>query len=327
MDLEQHSTQALTAVPHVTTNIIFDSCQFNDTTVMVSNNEIAAALAAVGGTQSLGIEMRLATNATFNNCESNGCSLTLNVALTSGFPPLGTVTTSVQGFNIRFSNNVTFTNCGSSGLHFQNNGGVGVREFTDGIVLTNVNGFNISNCHSYGNTNGYNAESAPSVIPSQLVVEGFDFSSSQNGVVADCTSSGHNQAAANPAEGQFSLVAGFNSHFFECTTCTAIEFRRCAANGNVDTGGFDGFAFGFSTREPQFAGTASGTDSGTYVFESCIAESNTTRSTIQIQDAGFDIFNLVNSKIINCFAEGNNIGINVSDFTASPPATNDIWKR
>ena len=107
------------AVPHLTTNIIFDSCQFNDTTVIVSNPEIAAALVANGGTQSLGIEMRLATNVTFNNCESNGCSLTLNTQLDIRVPSYyGTVTTSVQGFNIRFCNNATFANCSSSGLTF-----------------------------------------------------------------------------------------------------------------------------------------------------------------------------------------------------------------
>ena len=61
-------------------------------------------------------------------------------------------------------------------------------------------------------------------------------------------------------------------------------------------------------------------DSSIYVFESCIAESNTTN---YVTGYGFDIFNLTDSKIINCFAEGNNIGINVSDFTL-PPATNEF---
>ena len=104
-------------------------------------------------------------------------------------------------------------------------------------------------------------------------------------------------------------------------------FRRCVATGNVDTGTFHSrltlwrrLAFGFSTREPQFAGTPTGPNSGPYVFESCIAESNTTNYGTGY---GFDIFNLADSKIINCIANSNNIGINVSDFTL-PPATNNL---
>ena len=54
------------------------------------------------------------------------------------------------------------------------------------------------------------------------------------------------------------MVAGFNTHFFRCSDCGPAVFRRCVASGNMDTGHFDGLAFGFCTREPQFAGTSLG---------------------------------------------------------------------
>ena len=314
-----------------TTNILFDSCQFNDNSVTLSDQAIADFLATHGGAISQGIEMTNATNVTFNNCEAHGSSLTLNVSLSpEGFPPVTAfITTEVFGFLINFSFNLTMTNCSSSGLTFQNNSKVGARNFTESFEIKFANKFYLSNCHAYGNTNSYNDASTPSPTnPSLLVVEGFDFESSQNGVVEDCTSGGHTQAAANPVEGQFSFAAGFNAHIAFCANCYTIVFRRCVATGNVDTGTFlsvdlpfgGGSAFGFCTREPQFAGTSTGPNSSIYVFESCIAESNTTNYGTGY---GFDIFNLTDSKIINCFAEGNNIGINVSDFTL-PPATNEF---
>ena len=54
------------------------------------------------------------------------------------------------------------------------------------------------------------------------------------------------------------------------------------------------------------------------MFESCISESNTTSTGT---GTGFDLFNLADSKVIGCFAEKNNIGINVTDF--APGASND----
>ena len=304
---------------NATSNILFDSCQFNDTTVTVSDTTIAASL--FGSTEASGVHAARINNLTLRNCEANGTSLTLNVPLTGGFPPVDQqLVNLVRGFALQRTTNATITNCSSSGNTFQNNSGFGVRNVIESFAFGGVQQLYLSQCQAYGNSNSYNADSSPLNVPSLLIAEGFDFSGTGNAVVEDCTSSGHHQAAVNPAEGQFSIVAGFNAHFFQCTNCGPIVFRRCVATGNVDTGTFDGLAFGFSTREPQFAGTALGTNTGPYVFESCIAESNTTNSGT---GSGFDIFNLVNSKIINCFAEGNNIGINVSDFTL-PPATNEF---
>ena len=62
---------------------------------------------------------------------------------------------------------------------------------------------------------------------------------------------------------------------------------------------------------PEIQNSSTRPNSGPYVFESCIAENNT---IILVQGTGFDIFNLVDSEIINCVANSNNIGINVTDF-------------
>ena len=297
---------------NASTNIVLDACQFNDNTAIVSDPAIALALE--GSSEAAGTAFVRATNLTLQNCEANGNSLTLNVPLTSGFPPVNEgLVNLVFGFQVANSNNVTITNCSSSGNKFQNNSGVGVRNVTESFSISNgTNKVYMSNCHADGNSNGYNADSDPLNVPSLLIVEGFDFSLSGNIVVEDCTASGHNQAAANPAEGQFSISAGFNAHFFACGACGPIIFRRCSAIGNVDTGTLGGLAFGFSTREPEFAGTLTGPNSGPYIFESCIAEGSTNGSGT---GSGFDIFNLVDSQIINCIANSNNIGINVLDFT------------
>ena len=90
-----------------TTNLVFDSCQFNGTNTTVSDHDIAFFFGEHGGTSSLGITMFNATNVTFNNCEAHGISLTLNTAMTPTFPPLNGSTTVTQGFFIEFCNNVT----------------------------------------------------------------------------------------------------------------------------------------------------------------------------------------------------------------------------
>ena len=302
-----------------TTNLVFDSCQFNGTNTTVSDHDIAFFFGEHGGISSGGVTMFNATNVTFNNCEAHGISLTLSTAMTSTFPPLNGPTTDTRGFFIEFCKNVNVINCSSSGLKFQNNSDVGVREFTESFNIFFSNKVFLSNCSASGNTNGY-ASVPTEANPSLFVVEGFDISSSENIMVEDCFSSGHTQAAVSLSAlaGEFSIAAGFNAHFFSCGSCGPVVFRRCVATGNVDTTvnttnplTLGGTASGFSTREPQFAGTPTGPNSGPYVFESCIAENNTNGSGT---GSGFDIFNLVDSEIINCVANSNNIGINVTDF-------------
>ena len=306
-----------------TTNAVIESCQFNDTSITISDSNVATALG--GSSEVFGLFVTKAANVTVQNCEAHRTSFILNVPFTNTLPPVDQfLFTRVVGFNIQRTNNAKVINCSSSGNTSQNNSGVGVRTFTASFAIENrTTNLYMSNCQAYGNTNGYNEASAPSTAnPSLLVAEGFDFSDSGNIVVQDCASNGHNQASANPADGQFSIAAGFIARSFTCGPCGTIVFRRCVAIENVDTGTLGGLAFGFSTREPQFAGTSLAPVSSPYIFESCIAESNTNLAgNLAGTGSGFDIFNLANSEIINCTANSNNIGINVSDFTLSGGTT------
>ncbi len=294
----------------VMTNLLLDSCQFNDTNVNLSDPFVASVAAVTGGVSILGFVAIFATNLTVNNCEANGTSLTLTVPMTPTFPPYGGPTCSINGISIGFgSNNVKITNSSASGQIFQNNSGVGDRVFNQGFEFFAVENIYVANCHSHGNMN------FDTYTPSLLLAEGFDLAAIGNAVIEGCSANGHKQAATNPTP-NVSFVVGFKANIFEPQFFPSgpVVFRRCVATGNTDTGTSDGLAFGFSTREPQSPG-----DINTpFVFDSCIAEGNTTNSGT---GTGFDLFNLADSKVINCIAEKNNIGINVTDF--APGASND----
>ncbi len=298
------------------TNVVFDSCQFNDNSATISDPTVAMFLGEIGGTFALGIEVIAVTNLTFTNCEADGATLTFNTPLTPPSPTLNGNTNSVRGYNIQGCSNVKMINCTSSGLKFQNNAlpAVAVRTFAQSFELSFINQLYMSNCHSYGNTNVYDGLTAPA---SQFLAEGFDLYTVANVVVEDCTSSGHSQMAGSAPEGQFSFAAGFKADAAFCCPCESpcgpVVFRRCVANGN--TGSLDAYAFGFSTRDPLSAGTPTAPNSCAYVFESCIAENNTSDSGTGY---GLDVLNLIDSEIINCIANHNNIGINVSDLNTLP---------
>lgn len=293
----------------VMTNLLIDSCQFNDTNVTLSDPFVASVAAATGGVTIAGLIAIFATNVTINNCEANGTSLTLDVPMTPVFPidPSTAPICGINGINIGYgSANVRVTNCSASGQLFQNNTTVGDRVFNEGFEFLSANNIYIANCHAQGNLN-----SAPNVIGLDLgLVEGFDLESVGNLTVEDCSSIGHSQAANTYQANEFALTAGFRAYFLS----GPVIFRRCVATGNIDTGTSNGLALGFSTREPQFPGATN----GPFVFDSCIAEGNTNNSGT---GTGFDLFNLVDSKVINCFAERNNIGISVIDFPSG--ASND----
>ena len=55
LDLDLDLTQVLQPRPASTTNIIFDSCQFNDTTVTISDHDIALFFGEHGGISSLAL--------------------------------------------------------------------------------------------------------------------------------------------------------------------------------------------------------------------------------------------------------------------------------
>lgn len=330
-------------LPSHINNVLVDDCQGYDTTTTLNDPLVATVLnfAYVSG-----IEVDVANNVTINNCEVSDNAVTINTPMSTGnlvfctgivinrdtnvsitncevtelkttldaplvFPSGGT-NANVLGLVGNHVNNAVISNCLLSNQTFINNSGAGVSLANQGLSIFVGEDVNISNTKSYNNvTEDPNGSS-------QLITEGFDLSAVGNAVLEDCLSNGHRQAATSPS-GSFSIVSGFNAHAFECgtnLTCGPVVFRRCVATKNIDVGGSNGLAFGFTTREP-LSPTLSGFN-GPYVFDACIAENNTTTTGT---GAGFDLFNLVNSKIINCLADDNNIGIQVTDF--APFASNN----
>lgn len=332
-------------IPEVTniTNVVVDSCQINDTSATLSDPAVASAvnIAYVSG-----LEIDRAKNVVINKCQISGASVTLDTPLFDGGEvycegivvnrntdlsitncevagmtlvlnqpaspsfPAGAINIFLQGISGAHDTNCAISNCLVSNNSFTNNSNVGIGLNNQSFAFYIANQFTISNCHTFGNV------SMDSNSPSLLLTEGFDFAIMGNILIEDCSASGHTQAASNPP-GEFSQVGGFKADCASTSPCAPVVFRRCTASGNTDTGTLNGFAFGFTTREPVSPGLTSGV-SGPFVFDSCIAESNTNSSGTGI---GFDLFNLVNSKVINCFAENNNIGINVTDF--APFASNN----
>ena len=104
---------------------------------------------------------------------------------------------------------------------------------------------------------------------------------------------------------QFSLVAGFKASISK-----NIVFRRDVATNNTDTN--SGLAFGFSTTEPLSPWLNLNSQ---YVFDSCVAEANTASLGL---GGGFDIRTCQNSKVLNCLADGNTIGIRVTQDIGNP---------
>ncbi len=104
---------------------------------------------------------------------------------------------------------------------------------------------------------------------------------------------------------QFSLVAGFKASISK-----NIVFRRDVATNNTDTN--KGLAFGFSTTEPLSPWLNLNLQ---YVFDSCVAEANTASLGL---GGGFDIRTCQNSKVLNCLADGNTIGIRVTQDIGNP---------
>jgi hypothetical protein len=173
---------------------------------------------------------------------------------------------------------------------------------TQSISASQASAGFVSNCQFNNNT----VKAASGVFPTTttFLTEGVDLSGCSDITFEDSSASGNTHAAANPLT-QFSLAAGFKSSLSK-----NIVFRRCFATNNTDTN--TGLGFGFSTTEPIAPTTNLNLQ---YVFDSCIAEGNTASAGL---GGGFDIRTCQNSKVINCLADGNTIGIRVSQDTGNP---------
>lgn len=303
-------------------SVIVESCSANGTSVTISDPAVAANFAS---TNSLGMAFTGITGSIkVDNCQISLTSLTINIPLadfnTGAFNSLIGLSFAECGNDNGTLGGIAVTNCDITSQTFQNNSGAGVRLGNASLGAFEIFcEFYIANCRFMGNTNLPPADGSATPVPSLLLVEGLDLAAVDDVLVEDCFSGQHTQAAQNPGliGAEFSYAAGFKisfePNFFD--TLGSTIFRRCVATGIRDTGGLGGGAFGFTTRDSQ-APAGEGVD---FVFESCIAENNSNGAG---GGTGFDIFNLFNGKIINNYAEGNDIGILVSDFVPAASFNN-----
>lgn len=303
---------------------IFENCKSNENNTLISDptllpqsNQIFVA----------GYAIDAGTNVIFKNCQANNGSMTVTV------PNLQLDQCFISGFEFgpRFGDgvrNFDFIDCEASGNKVINNTGVSfaiIAQGFRGFTGTTFNRPGITNaafigCQSHGSNITHNP--LPATFRARSLVGGFSLSHEGNITFEDCVSTGHNQNARNATNAQgniieFSLASGFDVRFTNLDIDARpgngpVMFRRCTASGNFDT--ISGVAAGFSTREPIVNPPAPPAPfSASFVFENCISERNTSVSGIS---AGFDIFDLQSSKVANCYAETNAIGILVSETTA-----------
>ncbi len=211
------------------------------------------------------------------------------------------------GINVAPSTDFSITNCQIANLTNTHELGTPALQIAQGIAISrSFNGL-IRNCQM---SNFTNISTNPSIPTSSFLAEGIDISQSGDITVEDCVSSGNTQSAVNPVN-QFSIAAGF-----KVSLSSRVVFRRCIASNNTSSGPTAlnaGLAFGFTTTEPISPGPLS----DQIVFDSCIAEGN--RGTLNAS-GGFDIRGVTKSKVLNCIADGNVIGILVSDYLPNLPA-------
>ncbi len=302
-----------------TNNITIDSVQTNDMQTTITTPQ------ALGPTPTMGIQVDFFNNAVINNVQSTGLSLNASSTTTAGFFYLSNICVE-SGNNVSISNtqvagstilatttqskvmqlwaldlggvnnfsvtNTTFTNFSST------YNGTPAQVITQAANIIGCSNGVIRNCQ-FGNCTSSTNDAAP--VP--MISIGLLINFSSDILAEDCVASGNNQAATSQA-GFTSIAAGFNASLFS----ERIVFRRCVASNNTATNSGAsnaGIAYGFSTT-----GSQPGTTSGQIVFDSCVAEGNTGASGLS---GGFDINNLANSKVLNCLADGNVIGINVSE--------------
>lgn len=279
-----------------TQNLTIDSSTLNGTTVLIADPEVINAIPS--GPPGIAAFLH-ADTAVISHCEFLGTNVTVSIPFTAGL--LGT-TLETGGVEL-VGSNFSVSNCSAGNSSFTNTSGVPLQVYNLNYRIF-LNEGSFKKCKSFGSTN------VDSSVPqSLLVISGYDVVASGNIFFEDCVSLGNTQAAQSPniPGAQFSSVSGFTGHVY---SFGSTVFKRCISSGNTDTfnGPNAGQASGFNTREAA----APGDVIKKYVFDSCISESNT---TLLGQGCGFDILNLDDSKIVNCLAEGNDIGIQLSIFT------------
>ena len=299
------------------TSVRIINCEINSTGVTVNPSSTGQTFSGImrNGIEVYGIHTSMdggtMQNVQIDRCQINGnflvISTPINNAATPGYDLRNQIVDGVRIVNN--TNNTTISNCISNQHRIINNSGTGITFCTTGFSTANTNsGRNyFVNCQSTGNSNIYNDISAPtSAIPSNFILRGFSLGSGT--VVENCFSGGHRQAAPNLTESGISgLILPTVVGFYTASPNKPIIVRNCQSIDNTDT---------FVSVPPATitgglaAGFLDDMASSNFVFENCIAEANISVSgSAGTAGFGFYISGLSNSKIINCQADKNNIGI------------------
>jgi hypothetical protein len=310
-------------------NITVDNCQVNSNLMTIN-----IPITSFTSSYLQGIVMQYASNISITNCEVSNQVFTNNSGA-GGFRVLNQAYTSYIYDQIYCSNSraygvvniddsvivtttVTAPSLGAvapvsggtitvtSTAGFPTSGQIVVATTTGNQLLTYLGTTPTSFTGVSGGDGVGTMTGSVTTVPFSGTAEGWDLSAGNNFVIEDCFAAGQSQAVASPGfpGAEFSYATGFSAHYY----ANNVVFRRCIAMDNQDTGTLGGEASGFTTREPNTPGGITGQN---YIFDSCIAEDNTDGAGT---GAGFDLLNLINSKVVGCKAEGNNIGISVADF-------------
>jgi hypothetical protein len=288
---------------------VIDSCTFQNINVWLDDPNVINSGDHI---EVFGSHLEGQSQSTINNCQSHNCGGILNL-------PYGKDLFSVHHFITGFSTYnpdiYTVTNSDAGGQYFVNNTNE-PQYCNNSNYLTFIgNRVYYGNCRSRGNNN-YDGNA------SDLFVGGWYLAYSDNThLLEDCSSVGHSQYVQNPLDepgSVFSITSGFHAE-----TKGSVIFRRCTALNNTNTfdGQNGGIAAGFDTLGFEYPGFDTPTG---FVFEDCISENNTASNG---QGAGFYMTNLIDSKIIDCKTEGNDIGIFLQDYNDTDvpgPSGNNI---
>jgi len=205
-------------------------------------------------------------------------------------------------FTTQTPNNTNFVieNCemNDNKINLTNDVAINIGSSAVGISLNATNNVVIRNCSIFNNSS-----QASTALP--LRSFGVDLFVCDDVLVEDCVASGHIQSSVSTAT-TFAMACGF-----KITQCNRNIFRRCVASNNINP---VGEAYGFAMNNPIFGGALR--QDNQVVFENCIAENNIGASGI---GAGFNLRNALNSKILNCLAQGNTIGLLTDEQKLPPP--------
>jgi len=182
---------------------------------------------------------------------------------------------------------------------------VNIGSSAHGCDLSNTNNVVFKNCTAFNNST-----QSTTAAPQGIRSFGYDIFLCNDITVEDCVASGQIQSSVGTPT-RYAMAAGFKT-----SQCNRTIFRRCIASNNQNP---VGEAYGFAMNDPVPGGIV--IQDNHDVFENCIAEANIGAPG---KAAGFSLRNALNSKVINCFAQGNTIGLLTDEQKLPPPdALND----